>query len=237
MRISGAYAIIKCRCENTEHKSVTIKIWSTVFSKVITLLDVNLIRAWQELGELESGANIDSQILFTMENKLNGVKRSSENFEDFIKCPKCGILGIIVVLKMAGSRILIKYKCPKHRTRGKYISIFDIALYLNTIKSLLFRCYKCGNISTSNFLTFNGSYAMVDLTCKFRAHKQKTRKIWSTIYVDFIKEQEERTLQQNAIEQQRAPEEGEETLICKNCGAKLEENENFCHYCGSKVKK
>jgi len=62
-------------------------------------------------------------------------------------CPKCGEVGNIYLVKVAGGKIIIKQRCPVHGGRAFKIPLKDKDNYIHFIHDGVFRCYKCGQVA------------------------------------------------------------------------------------------
>ncbi len=171
------------------------------------------------------------------------------DYEKVFRCPSCGSLGAIFLVKVDGAQVIIKQKCPIHGGRVFKVPLKELESYMNLILDGIYRCYTCGGPALLGPVQYSGPYAIIKCVCQTTHAGQKPQKIWSTIYLDAIKNQLERPepvvqqIKEEEIEVKApeiVPEEEEEPVpeklkICPNCGTELEGNEKFCGICGAKL--
>ncbi|TXT64000.1 MAG: hypothetical protein BAJALOKI1v1_630003 [Promethearchaeota archaeon] len=127
---------------------------------------------------------------------------STIDYQQTFKCPTCGKIGAIYVVKMDGSQIVIKQRCPEHGGRAFKIPFLDKNLSIDFIRDGIFRCFKCGLESQAYRIDFNGPWVILQSYCPSHKDKIKTQKIWGSIYVEAASLQHTRissSLNQNQV--------------------------------------
>jgi len=185
---------------------------------------------------------------------------SNQDYSQVFKCPECGTVGSIYLLKVDGEDIIIKQRCPTHGNRSFKIPLRNLDKYLPFINDSIFRCYECGKKADLDRLLFTGPFAKLKVICPTHQDRLPDQKIWSLVYMlarDMITtEEDEITLEkENSIE---APSEtinddeeiistesteNQETIdnslsdmkFCPNCGTKITGEEIYCSGCGTKL--
>ncbi len=151
------------------------------------------------------------------------------NYSQLFKCPRCGMIGAIYVVKVAGNRIIIKQRCPKHGGRSFKVPLIEKDNFNHLIRDNISRCYKCGQDAIINFIKPSGPWTLIKCSCPTHG-TMPVQKIWSSIYSEISRT--------GIIEQQppqSQPVESDEKMFCSSCGASIKSTEKFCGNCGVKV--
>ncbi|MHA1381170.1 MAG: hypothetical protein ACTSRG_22610 [Candidatus Helarchaeota archaeon] len=98
------------------------------------------------------------------------------------KCPKCGQMGIAVVIKVAGNVTVVKLKCPAHGGKTLKLSTPQIGQYIGIFKDSIFRCLKCGRAANIDHMKVSGPWTLVRMSCEVHGNHLSYQKIWSSIY-------------------------------------------------------
>ena len=156
------------------------------------------------------------------------------DYSKTFSCPKCGEVGNIYLVKVAGSKVIVKQRCPVHGGRAFKIPLKDKDKYINLIQDGVFRCYKCGQAAEQSYIRVSAPWTLIKTSCPTHG-AITTQKIWSSVYNEISSEGA--ATQQPAEPQpsQTEPILVEENSFCPNCGAKLTEEGSFCAECGSKL--
>lgn len=109
---------------------------------------------------------------------------SIENYQQIFKCPKCGSLGAIFVVKLSGSQIIIKQRCPQHGGRSFQVPFENKNIYIDLIRDGIFRCFKCGMHSEAYQVEFRGSWTFLTCFCPSHRKNVKMQKIWTPIFLE-----------------------------------------------------
>ena len=160
------------------------------------------------------------------------------DYKKAFSCPRCGAVGSIYLVKVAGSKIVVKQRCPVHGARAFKVNSRDKDQYIDFIKDGVFRCYKCGQEAIQSYMRVSSPWTLIKTSCPTHG-AITTKKIWSTIYNE-IADQGVVEPQPSQPEVEAGPPEvatisSEENKFCPNCGAHLTEAGNFCGECGSKL--
>lgn len=177
-----------------------------------------------------------------------------QSYETLFRCPTCGNMGALYLAKVDGAQLIIKQRCSQHGGRDFRLPLKELDSYKDLIRDGIYRCYSCGGPALPGPVKYSGAYAIINCVCQTNHTSQKTQKIWSTIYLDIIKEQKEGLepamqpikekvpevpkpepiSREPEIEPQHQPV-PERLSVCPSCGTDLEGNEKFCGICGSKL--
>lgn len=143
-------------------------------------------------------------------------------------------------MKVAGSKVIVKQRCPIHGGRQFKIPLKDKDQYIHLIQDGVFRCYKCGQEAEQSYMRVTAPWTLIKTKCPTHG-AVTTQKIWNSIYkeisgqeapeskpVETELEPEPETIQEEIMS-------SEENKFCPNCGAPLAEAGNFCGECGSKL--
>ncbi|MFX1452455.1 MAG: hypothetical protein ACFFCM_16565 [Promethearchaeota archaeon] len=104
------------------------------------------------------------------------------DFSHVFKCDKCGEIGVINLIKVAGSVVVIKFKCPNHGGKSVKLSLAEKDKYISHIRDGVFRCYKCGAPAKAESMKVSGPWTLVRMLCDAHGNKLPFQKIWSAIY-------------------------------------------------------
>ena len=190
---------------------------------------------------------------------------SIKNYQESFRCPQCGSIGAIFLVKVEGPQIIIKQRCPQHGGRRFTLPLMNKHLFIDLIKDGIFRCFKCGMPAPAYKIEFRGPWIMLQNYCSQHRTNIKLQKIWGSLYIEAasllhtnISSQlsQEKFITKNEISEvdfsnleapKKEPfdlykEGGEEKienekklLICPNCGSSLEGKERFCGTCGAEI--
>lgn len=161
------------------------------------------------------------------------------DYNKVFTCPKCGVVGNIYLVKVAGNKIIVKQRCPVHGGRQFKVPLKDKDQYIDLIKDGVFRCFKCGVEAEQSYRRDTKPWILIKTSCPTHG-ALTTQKIWGSIYNEItsdVAETPEPAQPQPSQVEDLATENmsSEERKFCPNCGAKLEESGTFCGECGSKL--
>jgi len=171
------------------------------------------------------------------------------DYNHMFRCPRCGAVGAIYVLKIGGDKIVIKQRCPKHGGRSFKVPLMHMNQFSHLIRDSVFRCYKCGQEAVATFEKKSGPYSLIKCTCPTHG-KQTVQKIWKTVYDEISKKEivepkpeepelkepepaEEEPVESELEEPEPTP--SEKTKICPMCKSPLRGIEKFCGTCGTEI--
>jgi len=183
---------------------------------------------------------------------------ANPDYGQLLLCPKCGAIGAIFVLKVAGLKIVIKQKCPKHGARAIFFPFMQKDLLIPHIQEALFRCFKCGQPSPVEETKIQGPWTLIKCNCATHGTKLPFQKIWSSLYIEItgqlpiVRDFEQPEIQQPELKQpekiqleqiqfkEPKSEQFQSTLVdgkkfCPNCGSHLMGTEKFCGICGEEI--
>ncbi len=156
------------------------------------------------------------------------------DYSKTFSCPKCGAVGNIYLVKVAGNKVIVKQRCPVHGGRAFKIPLNDKDKYINLIHDGVFRCYKCGQEAEQSYMRVSAPWTLIKTSCPTHG-AITTQKIWGSIYNEISSKgaatQQPAQPQPSQIETMPS----EENKFCPNCGAHLTETGSFCGECGSKL--
>ena len=107
---------------------------------------------------------------------------SQLDYSHMFTCPRCGTMGAIFFLKLAGTRMIIKQRCPTHGGRVIKLPLLQKDLVMPYIRNAVFKCFKCGQDAAVHSMKIAGPWTIIKCTCPTHANKLPNQKIWSTIY-------------------------------------------------------
>ncbi|MFX1494075.1 MAG: zinc-ribbon domain-containing protein [Promethearchaeota archaeon] len=160
------------------------------------------------------------------------------NQQDFSKrfsCPRCGTMGAIFLLKVIGSQILIKQRCPIHGGRKYAVPLMQKDDFMPYIRDAIFRCYKCGEEATVDYVKVKGPWSLIRCNCPTHRNKLPFYKIWSSIYNEISSEGLEVQPPMEPRPTEQEPTIGEQKEFCPHCGTPLRGIEKFCGSCGAEL--
>ena len=183
---------------------------------------------------------------------------ANPDYGQLLLCPKCGNVGAIFVLKVAGLKIVIKQKCPKHGERATEFPFMQKDLLIPHLHDAIFRCFKCGQPAPVGLTKIDGPWTLIKCNCPTHGTKLPFQKIWSSLYIEIegqlpieqdfqqpqtqqpeLKQPEKIQLKQIEFEQpkseQRQSNSANGKKFCPNCGSLLMGNEKFCGICGEEI--
>ena len=161
------------------------------------------------------------------------------NYNKLFSCPRCGNSGVIFLVKVAGTLVIIKQKCPKHGARSFNLPLLQEDLYIDTIRNGVFRCFKCGQEATVDQVKTKGPWALVKCACPTHGNKLPFQKISSIIYNRIsgpevaIAQPAETAETAETAEPESTP--SESASFCPNCGEAIEGKEKYCGTCGAEL--
>jgi len=161
------------------------------------------------------------------------------DYSKMFSCPKCGAIGNIYLVKVDGSKVIVKQRCPVHGARAFKLPLKEKDNYIHLIQDAVFRCYKCGQEAKQSYMRASAPWALIKTSCPTHG-AITTQKIWGSIYNE-ISSQGAAT-PQPAQPEPAQPESSqietmssEKTQFCPNCGSELTDSGSFCGECGSKL--
>ena len=180
------------------------------------------------------------------------------DYGQLLICPRCGNIGAIILLKVAGMTIVIKQKCPSHGTRVIKFPFMQKDYLIPHIRDAVFRCFKCGQPASVGLTKIQGPWTLIKCNCPTHGTNLPYQKIWSSMYIEiagqipivqeFVKPEiqqpefkrpekvqlEQTEFIQSKSEQQKSNLENEKKF-CPNCGSLLMGTEKFCGICGEEL--
>jgi hypothetical protein len=145
-------------------------------------------------------------------------------------------------VKVAGSKVIVKQRCPVHGGRQFKMALKDKDQYIHLIQDCVFRCFKCGQEAEQSYMRVTGPWTLIKTKCPTHG-AVTTQKIWSTVYNEITSQEApepkpaeselEAEVQTESFQEEVMS--SEENKFCPNCGAPLTDAGNFCGECGSKL--
>ena len=167
------------------------------------------------------------------------------NYNQVFSCPRCGAIGALFVVKVAGAYIVFKQRCPTHGARSFKLPLMEKNGYLPQVQDTVFRCFKCGQPATVDRMKISGPWTLVRCICPNHGNKLPFQKIWSSIYAEVANmgAPVPQPIIPKSIEPEPAapvseepePISNEEKKFCPNCGTPMEGTERFCGSCGEEI--
>lgn len=165
------------------------------------------------------------------------------DYSTMFSCPKCGAVGAIYLLKLAGTQMIIKQRCPTHGGRSIKLPLLRKDLVIPYIRNSVFKCFKCGQDAAVHSMKVAGPWTIIKCTCPTHANKLPNQKIWSTVYNEIASKpvtpepaaapSEAPAAQVQPIQPQSAS--SGEKMFCPNCGTPMDGSEKFCGDCGTEI--
>jgi hypothetical protein len=109
---------------------------------------------------------------------------SFNEYQKIFSCPKCGTQGAIFLLKIDGSQIIIKQRCPQHGGRKFKIPFVNKNVYIDLISNGIFRCSQCGVRAEAYRVEFKGPWTILICYCPSHKNSVKTQKIWTPLFLE-----------------------------------------------------
>lgn len=98
------------------------------------------------------------------------------------KCPKCGAVGAIFLVKVAGVQVIVKQRCPIHGPRSFKLPVSFLSRQIPFIQDAVYRCYKCGQKATQDRMKMSGPWTLIKCTCPTHGNKLPWQKIDYSVY-------------------------------------------------------
>ena len=153
-----------------------------------------------------------------------------QDYNKMLSCPRCGDVGAIYLLKVAGDKLIIKQRCPKHGGRSFKLPLMEKNILIPHIRNAIFRCFKCGQEAKADLIKESGPWTLIRCDCPTHGNKLPFQKIWSVIYTEISSEP---VVQSQPAQPQPIP--SEENMFCPDCGMPMEGSQRFCGSCGAEV--
>ena len=163
---------------------------------------------------------------------------SQLDYSKMFSCPKCGTMGAIFLVKLAGTKMIIKQRCPTHGGRVIKLPLMQKDLVIPYIRNAVFRCFKCGQEAAVHSMRVAGPWTIIKCNCPTHANKLPNQKIWSTVYTEITRAAEPPAAQVQPSQVQPSqpqPASSEEQMFCPNCGTPIGGTEKFCGDCGTEI--
>ena len=166
---------------------------------------------------------------------------SQLDYSHMFTCPRCGIMGAIFLVKLAGSQMIIKQRCPTHGGRVIKLPLLQKDLVLPYIRNAVFKCFKCGQDASIYSVKIAGPWTIIKCNCPTHANKVPNQKIWSTIYAEITSmpgtpaPAPVATPAAQVQPAQPEPASSGNKMFCPNCGTPMDGSEKFCGDCGTEI--
>jgi hypothetical protein len=160
---------------------------------------------------------------------------SRPDFSNIFSCPRCGTIGAIYLLKVAGNKMIIKQRCPQHGGRSYKLPLIQKDQFIPYIRNAVFRCYKCGQEATVDNLKMSGPWTLIRAACPIHGNKLPYQKIWSAIYTEICRGDVPNLKSQQTEKQSVSQFEATVIKFCPHCGDHLKGIEKYCSACGSEI--
>lgn len=165
------------------------------------------------------------------------------DYSTIFSCPRCGTMGAIYLLKLAGTQMIIKQRCPSHGGRVIKLPLMQKDLVLPYIRNAVFKCFKCAQDATPNIIKIAGPWTIIKSICPTHADKVPKQKIWSTIYNEIAYKAATpvaapapvATPATQVQPAQSEPASSGNKMFCPNCGTPMDGSEKFCGDCGTQI--
>ncbi len=165
------------------------------------------------------------------------------DYSTIFSCPRCGTMGAIFLVKLAGTQMIIKQRCPTHGGRTIKLPLMQKDLVMPYIRNSVFKCFKCGQDATPNLIKIAGPWTIIKCTCPIHGNKVPNQKIWSTIYAEITSmpgtpapaPAPVATPAAQVQPAQPEPASSGNKMFCPNCGTPMDGSEKFCGDCGTEI--
>lgn len=160
---------------------------------------------------------------------------TQQDYSKKFSCPHCGTMGAIFLLKVTGSQILIKQRCPTHGGRKYIVPLMKKDEFMPYIRDAVFRCYKCGQEAIVDYVKVKGPWSLVRCSCPTHKNKLPFYKIWNSVYNEISGKELEAQPPTEPQPEESEPTIGERKEYCPHCGTPLRGVEKFCGACGAEL--
>ncbi|MFW9785516.1 MAG: hypothetical protein ACFFFB_24755, partial [Candidatus Heimdallarchaeota archaeon] len=92
-------------------------------------------------------------------------------------CPRCGTKGAIYLVKIEGTKFIVKQKCPTHGGKRYTFPRDQKEFIIPYIRDELFRCFKCGQEATIATKKVSGFWTMIRCECPTHGVQQQWQKV------------------------------------------------------------
>ena len=167
------------------------------------------------------------------------------DYSKMFNCPKCGTVGSIFLVKVAGLRVIVKQKCPVHGGRKFEFPFVHLNHQMPFIQDGVYRCYKCGQETKEDKVKMSSIWTLVRCVCETHGNNLPWQKIDYSVYnmISSKRYQAPQSTQPTLAQPELGDTQSiqpqvmpiEESKICPNCGAKSKENANYCEQCGVNI--
>ena len=106
------------------------------------------------------------------------------DFSKMFSCPRCGTMGAIYFLKVAGNNMIIKQRCPIHGGRSYKVPLVQKDISIPYIRDAVYKCYKCGQEVSVDQIKASGPWTLIRGACPNHGNKLPFQKIWNSVYAE-----------------------------------------------------